>query len=549
MRAFLRLFAFLTAGALLAYGLVSRRDTIWLATLYAAMIPIGYILFSLVPRRTIGWRRNAWKISAVLVVAFVTLSLQLLRQQFIEASTLAAYTVPAEGGVYANPRLLSDEIRVQRGRIFDASGKVELAGRVIGPDGRVQRTYPEPNLSYVTGYYSLGNYDRVGLEKRYDDYLSGRRGNPIGEARSTLLRQPVVGSDLYLTMDIRLQNLGHELLGDQRGAIIVMNPRTGAVLAMVSNPAYDANQLAVDPQKPFREEQARIKQYWDSIIADPEAARLVNRAIRARFPPGSTFKTVTTSAALDTRAATPDKVYEDDGQIVVNGFVINDPNRPDESRTRWTLAEGYQWSLNAVLAQVGLDVGSAGMSEYGRRFGFEREIPFDLSITPSQLAGDPAFLSDRVALASTAFGQGQLLATPMQVLLTTAAIANNGVIPTPYLVREIRSPQGTTVLEQGYKPFDQVVSPATAQQMRDIMVTAVERGTGTEARVAGVEVGGKTGTAQLGARQAPHAWFTGFAPAEDPEVAVVVFVENGGEGAEVAAPIAGRLLEEALRNR
>ncbi|MDQ3854981.1 MAG: penicillin-binding protein 2, partial [Chloroflexota bacterium] len=547
MRALFRVLALVAAIALLGYGLVASSwdmlsgqgavsydgDSIWMLSVYASCIPIGYLLFSLIPRQTIGWRRNACKIAAVLVVGFIVVSLQLLRQQFVIAPALASRPVESPEGPVLNPRTIAAEVRTQRGRVFDRRGR-ELAGRQVTPDGRVRRTYPVPEASYLVGYYTANspfNRGNSGLESSYDNYLSGRAGNPVENARSRLLRQALVGSDLYLTLDAELQRLAQRLLGGRRGAIIAMNPKTGEILAMASSPAYNAADLAYNPDAAASAEEARLQRSWRELTGDTQAARLLNRATQGLYSPGSTFKTVTAAAALDTGVADPEKVYEDDGTFAVGGFVVQDPNRPDKSKTRWTFTEAYQYSLNAVFAQVGLEVGSAGMREYGRRFGYEREVPFDLPVRVSQLESTPGFLSDQVALANTAYGQGQLLTTPLQVLLTTATVADGGTMPSPYLVNEVRTPGGRVVVRNRPGALGEaVVSPEVARELTRLMVTAVESGSGRSARIEGLSVAGKTGTAQLGAGRNPHSWFTAFAPAENPRVAVVVLIEHGGEG-------------------
>ncbi|MEJ7652436.1 MAG: penicillin-binding transpeptidase domain-containing protein [Chloroflexia bacterium] len=229
-------------------------------------------------------------------------------------------------GLIVNPRARATELRTQRGRVFDRNG-VEIAGRVVGPDGLTRRTYPVPTLSYLVGYYTANapiNRGNAGLEGVYDDYLSGREGDPVQAARSRLLRRPVV-DPICPTVDADLQNLGQRLLGDQRGAVIVMNPRSGEVLAMVSNPAYNAADLAYNPEAEYDAELGRLTEAWDGINSDNEAARLVNRATQGRYSPGSVFKTVTAAAALDSNVAQPDTVYEDDGRPAVGGSSCSTP--------------------------------------------------------------------------------------------------------------------------------------------------------------------------------------------------------------------------------
>lgn len=546
MKALLRLLAFLAAVGLVVYGLASGSEVTWLGMLYLAVLPLGYVLFSLVPRETVGWRRGTWKIAAALSLGFVLLSLQLLRQQFIVAPALAERPVQTAVGQIINPRVLNSELRVQRGRIFDRSG-VEIAGRVVTPTGLVRRTYPEPAAANLVGYYSPTVFGRSGLELAFDDYLAGRKGDPIGEFRNRMLHQALVGSDVYLTLDARLQRLGQKLLGNRRGAVVVLQPRTGEVLAMVSGPSFDPALLTPDPTKSASEEATRIRTEWNRILNAGDS-RLLNRAAQGLYSPGSTFKTITAAAAIDTGTARPEDVYQDPGRFVVQGHVIRDPNRPDPTKVNWTLADGYAYSLNAVFAQVGLQVGTAGIREYGRRLYYERDIPFDLPVRRSQLASSTAFLDNPVALADTAIGQGQLLSTPLEVALTTAAIANGGVMPEPYLVSGVRTAGGLNVYTRGYRPLTTAVRPETAAALTQMMIRTVQVGSGTTAQIPGIQVAGKTGTAQLGAGL-PHAWFTAFAPANDPKVAVAVLVENGGEGYSVAAPIARDMIRAALQGK
>ncbi len=543
MKFFLRLLSLVCIAGLLIYGATSGSDVIWMSCLYLSMLPLCYLIFSMIPVDAPDWKKNTWRIVGVLMASFIMLSLQLLRQQFIIADTYA--TTPV-GGLY-NPRLLNAELRVVRGRIYDRNG-IEIAGRVITKQGYVRRTYSDPSTSYIAGYFTPDAViGKSALEKAYDDYLSGRAGDPIERLRSKVFHTPMVGNDLVLTLDARLQNLGQRLLGSRRGAIVMMNPKTGEVLTLVSNPTYNAQDLTMNPDPSVRNQEINRLREELSKISSGADARLINRALQGLYSPGSTFKTVTAAAAIDLGVAEPDDIYEDDGEFVVGGHIVRDPNRPDESKTKWTLLEAYKWSLNAVFAQVGLQVEAAGLREYARRFGFEKRIPFDLPISISQLAKDPADLSNRVLLADTAFGQGEILATPMEINLITSTIANEGVMPAPYLVKKIVSPSGRVIEERSYTPLEQVVSKDTAQKIKEMMVATVDSGSGQNAKIPGVKVAGKTGTAQLGEGQAPHAWFTAFAPADNPQFAVTVLVENGGEGYKVAAPIAKAMLQAALQ--
>lgn len=545
MKNFLRFLSLVLLAALLAAGILSNSSRIWLAVVFLSAIPIGYLVYSMIPRQAIGWRRNAWKISATIFIGFALLSMQLLHEQYIEASVLA--NDPIQGGngeMIVNPRVYEQELRIQRGRIYGRNG-VELAGRVVTSGGLVKRTYPVPEASYLIGYHTPSFlYGNSGLEKRYNDYLMGRKGNPIGSIESRLLHRPLVGDDMYLTLDADLQKQAQQLLGDRQGAIIVMNPQTGEILAMVSNPAYNANDLVFDPSKSRSQEIERIQDAYNKIASSGDS-RFLNRATQGLYSPGSTFKTVVAAAALDSGKVQPDSVYKDDGSYTVEGHVIEDPNRPDKDKTKWTFSEAYRYSLNAVFAQVALQLHAAGLIDYAHRFMYGKDIPFDLPVSVSQLANDPDNLSNQVLLASTGFGQGEILTTPLEILLNTATIANGGVMPRPYLVSEIKNSRGQVVFNQGSEPLNTVISPQTADTMKGIMVETVDHGSGYEAKIPGIKVGGKTGTAQLPSGR-PHAWFTAFAPAKNPQVAVVVLVEHGGEGYDVAAPIAKQLIMSAL---
>jgi peptidoglycan glycosyltransferase len=211
----------------------------------------------------------------------------------------------------------------------------------------------------------------------------------------------------------------------------------------------------------------------------------------------------------------------------------------------YDFAHAYAWSVNANFAEIGLKLGAQRLVSQARSFGFEEEIPFDLPVTPSRLLLPGNSFND-VLLATTAFGQGELAATPLQMALVAAAVANNGSVMQPYLVRQVKSADGALVREQRSRRWHEVMRPETAASVRQFMATAVREGFGGGAAVPGVTVGGKTGTAENVPGEQPHAWFTGIAPIDDPSVVVAVVVENAGQGATVAAPIAGAVMRAAL---
>jgi peptidoglycan glycosyltransferase len=312
-----------------------------------------------------------------------------------------------------------------------------------------------------------------------------------------------------------------------------MDPKTGAVLALVSYPTFDPN--ATVPLKGRDTEAA-----WAALNADPDTP-LINRATTGLYPPGSSFKTVTGSAALDLGVVTPQSPFDCKGKLKVQGYTIRDFSLGGHGLLDF--ARALVVSCNVTFAQVGLRLGADALVRYAESFGFNRVIPFDLPMAESQIQN--AGSMDQVALASSAIGQAQDLATPLQMALVASGVADGGMVMKPYLVDEVQDYNGKIIKQFSPKPWDRVMKQETARTLTDIMVKVVQEGTGTRAQIDGVDVAGKTGTAELEGK-VPDAWFIGFAPAYDPKVAVAVLVEQGGEGGSTAAPIARRVIEEAL---
>jgi peptidoglycan glycosyltransferase len=311
-----------------------------------------------------------------------------------------------------------------------------------------------------------------------------------------------------------------------RAAGVALDPRTGEVLALASVPSFNPATLDND---------------FGALRAN-SASPLLDRAIDGLYPPGSTFKIFTAAAALDSGVISPDDTFVDDGSLRVGNFVVHD----DESEATGTqdLAGAFALSSNVDFAAIGLRMGVARWFAYADRWQLGGPFDFTLAAQTDRL---PARASVTPSiLAQLAFGQADLLVTPLRVALLAATIANGGVEPQPYLVRAIRSASGETTLEGGRAPLATPISTATAAEVRDLMVAVVTRGTGTAAALSGVAVAGKTGTATNPAGRA-HAWFVAFAPARAPRVVVAVVVENAGYGGTVAAPIARRVLAAALR--
>lgn len=455
----------------------------------------------------------------VMTLGFLVLLGVLVYWQVIRSQSLAQ-----AGG---NPRLAESSLNGPRGAIYASDGTL-LAHSVEQPDGSEQRVYSTPSLAQTVGYVST-KYGLAGLESSFNGYLSGARGaNPLAAIWSDVTRESTPGNNLFLTIDPKLQQIAAQALGNRRGAVIALDPRTGAVKAIVSSPTFNPNQL---------------DQLGASLLSDPSDP-LLNRATQGLYPPGSTYKTVTATAALDSGIVKPSDQYQCFNGIVVQGFVIACNNAPP-GQTQWDFLHAYAYSINATFAQVALQLGPARFSDYSHRFGVGEALPFDIDTATSQILAPGVFFSD-VLLASSGFGQGQLSVTPLQMALVAATVANNGAEPAPYLVQKIVGANGNVIEDRQPQIRSQVMSAATAKEMQQFMATAVQEGFGQEAGLKGLDVAGKSGTAETGTNANAHAWFIGYAPASAPRLAVAVIVENGGAGGVTAGPIAAQLFRTVL---
>ncbi len=547
--------ASLAAGAILAFGLLQRQgntDARWLLALAASAPFFVILLWPRLPRDLPTFNRTVVRLGTLLVVAFLLTSIHLVRLQVVRADDLASETrVTAGGETVANQRILLEQLRRQRGRIVDRNGQL-LADTAISPDGYALRRYPSAVGSYTVGYYSPQLYGLAGLEAAYDPYLRGAAGsNALDTLQRDLLHEPLVGNDLILTLDLKLQQVADEALAGRAGAVVALDPRTGAILANVSAPHFDPQQLAVNPSEEERDV-ARARAYWAATNAADSGDPLLPRGSQGLYVPGSIFKTLTAAAALDSGVASPTKVYPDPGQIVIDGHEIIELNRPQPVKDQYTLTEGYLYSLNIVFAQIALnDIGTVRMNEYAKRFGFGQEIPFNGAPNAkgpygaaSAVSADPNYLSNKPALADTGFGQGELLVSPLHMALVTAAMANDGKMPEPYLVGAIRTNGGNVTTQTRPRTWLTPISAGTAAQVRALMIGSVESGGSRGAKLDGLVVGGKTGTAELGDGTS-HAWFICFAgkPGQPPEIAIAVIVERAGPGSTNALPIARKVIE------
>jgi peptidoglycan glycosyltransferase len=434
---------------------------------------------------------------------------------------------------------------ITRGAIYDRNGRA-LAYDVSGENGSLYRFYAEPSLAHTLGYVSGLRVGLTGLENRFNEALLGL--DRIDSQFRQLIHQPIVGSNVHLTIDSRSQREAAAALGERAGAVVALDAQTGAVLAMVSAPGFDPNSM-------------NNPDYVTALMAGcPPGAclgPLFNRATQGLYTPGSTWKTVTLIAGLDSGQVAPDTMFDfgeprqgPDGPVYlyeVDGFLIEDPNHDER---QLNLVRSFAVSANAAFARIGDEMPADILVEYARRLGFGRDEapPIEIAASPAALANDPAALaSNNVLRATTAFGQGELATSPLSMALVAAAVVNDGHVPAPHLVQAIIDPFGNVQQSEVVEPWIRgAMRPETAALVREMMIEVVRNGSGVYAAVPNLTVGGKTGTAEVGPSAAPHAWFIGFASNGQRTVAIAVLVENGGQGADVAAPIFSRLADVAI---
>ena len=555
------------ALALLGYGIFQplEADVRWLICLWLSAPLVGLTVWISQPPLPRSLTRSVYNLGLVVLIGFGLLSLQLLRQQFVQADAIYQYVaVGADGSTTSNVRPVLDSQRVLRGRIIDRKGIVLADSESVG--GFARRTYPLINsydpavFSNILGFFST-RYGQSGLEATYAPYLTGERGNEIQRIQEQFVGGMQRGNDLVLTLNAELQAQAATALGERTGSVVVLDPRTGAVLAMVSKPGFDPRGLSFDPSaKDWDAENARIGSYWAQINADSAGQPLLNRPAQGLYPPGSTFKTLTAISALEHQgAAQPNTItcpqeYQPDPSAppvvnAVNGLssLTGDPA---------SLEKVFAYSCNTAFAQSAVRLGPQLFGDTARNFDIypPQKAPStygefsDLPTATSLLYVDPGFLNQPRGMADTGYGQGQLLITPLEMALITAAVANDGVMMRPYLVQKITRPDGGLIIEQSARSIRRTMSTDIAQTMRANMSAVARYGFGkvVSTYVPGIAVGGKSGTAEHVQNAPPHAWFIALAPLDSPRYAVAVMIESGGEGSGAGARLAGEVLAAAF---
>jgi peptidoglycan glycosyltransferase len=437
----------------------------------------------------------------------------------------------------ANRRPLLEAQRIPRGLIFADDGTKLAVNRHTGRRETIRyfRSYPTGSLFSNAVGYAFISRGSSGLEKSYNRELTGRQDEfkSLVDQFSGGTKQ---GDDIHTTLDPNGQRAALAALGGQRGSIVALDPRTGAIKVMASLPNYNPND---------------VPGHYRELNSAASGSPLFNRATQARYPPGSTFKVVTAAAALDTGRYTPSSFISGKNNKVISGVPLQNDGGADYGTI--TLTDALTHSVNTVFGEVGEKLGKATMYKYMRRFGFNSKLGLDYpsdQITASGVFKGQRLLgaSDAVDIGRVAIGQERLQVTPLQMAMVAAAVANGGKLMEPRLVDRVTTPDGAVRSRNRPSERATVMSSRAASELGGMMSRVVGEGTGTQAALQGIDVAGKTGTAEVLNGATNQAWFIAFAPVRDPRIAIAVTVERtSGQGGTVAAPIAKRVMEALLR--
>jgi peptidoglycan glycosyltransferase len=479
------------------------------------------------------------KVAAVILVAFLLLLAAPFYWQVVAAERLANDP--------RNTRVLIKEYAIERGPIVLAD-RTPVAESVRSRDRNdpleYVRRYPDgPRYGMITGFYSLV-FSRTLVEQEFNSYLLGRAPEQFAQNVTDLLTaRSSPGGTLVLTLDRATQAAAQDALGDRKGAVVALDPRTGAVLAMTTFPRYDPNDLSShDPE--------RIRRNWDRLVKDPDGP-LLNRAAGGLYPPGSTFKVITSAAALENGVSLDEElpspqVYD----VPQTSADIRNFGGGTCGDGSLTLPEALEISCNTTFAALGVRLGDRKLAAEAEKFGLNKPSPYQLPAATSSIPRN----QDVPSTAQSAIGQRDVRVSPLQMASVAATIANGGRRMAPYVVGEVVSDKGGVVKRFEGEDLGQAIPGQVAGDLKDMMTGVVERGTGESAQIPGLQVAGKTGTAQHAPGRAPHAWFIGFTEQGDRAIAVAVVVEEGGNlgseatGGRVAAPVAKRVMEAYLRS-
>lgn len=482
------------------------------------------------------------------MVLFLALMANASYLQFFAAENLNSLTEHPN-----NARVANYAFSAPRGTIL-VNGRVVATSKEVDDQFKYLRVYPDKALyAHLAGYFGRS---RIGaVEASQNSVLTGEDPelfvNRLGDILSN---KPPVGGNVILTVDAKAQKAaydGLQALGKNiRGAVVAIEPATGKILAMASSPSFDPNRLATH-------DFTKATNAYKRLVAD-ELSPLNNRAIEERLPPGSTFKLVTAAAALSTGDYEPDSRVNGNAELKLRYTTIRNYDLRSCGASKISLTRAMEVSCNVAFAEIGLDIGPEALKEQAEKFGFNGSDPYFTDLDDpltSQVSSvfpelDP---KNREQVAQSSIGQFDVAATPLQMAMVTAAIANRGRLMKPYLVDEIRSADLDVIKPFNPEVLSQSVTAAVASKLTDMLVSTVENGTAGPARISGVSVAGKTGTAQSARDRPPYAWFVSFAPADNAKVAVAVLIQSSDtardeiSGSRLAAPIAKAVMEAVVK--
>lgn len=419
---------------------------------------------------------------------------------------------------YNNARLDSFAERIVRGKILSRDGQV-LARTQTDEEGTETRVYPFGSLfNHVVGYSSMG---KTGLESLANFYLLTSHVNLIEQAVNQMAGVKNQGDSVITTLDVNLQQTAWDALGDRNGAVAVMEPDTGKILAMVSKPGFDPNE---------------INDEWEELTqGDSREGRLLNRASQGLYPPGSIFKIVT---VLEYMREHPDDweefSYDCQGTYQADSYVIQCYHQMAHGQQN--LVQAFANSCNGAFASMGLELDLGQMKELAEELLFNSELPFSLPYQKSTYVMDEG--ADTWTILQTSIGQGETQVTPLHMLMLTCAVANGGTLMKPYLIDHVETDDGETVKKFMPASYGQLMTAEESARLTALMEQVVLDGTGSALQTSAYSAAGKTGSAEFETGKESHAWFVGFAPSDDPQIAVCVIVEEGGSGGRTAGPVA-----------
>lgn len=479
--------------------------------------------------------RELRRVMLVIVTMFVAL--------FVSASLIQVLSADSLAQDPRNVRSVYDSYKTQRGAIL-INGNPIAYSQKSDDNFHYQRVYSSEMYSSVTGFFSFYQ-GATGIESAMNSYLTGKNSTQFFEQINALLSgNPVTGASVELTIDPVVQKAAWDAMGNLKGAVVAIDPSTGNILAMISKPGYDANLLSVHDGTASGTSYAKL--------LNDKSSPLVNKAISgALYAPGSVFKILVASAAFESGKWTPESTLPNPVRFKLPGtntYIQNSGEGRCGGKTTVSIADALRFSCNIPFAQLGIALGQDAIRAQAQKYGFGQAIETPLRSTASSFPSN----MDDAQLGLSSFGQFDDRVTPLQIAMISATIANGGTLMKPNLIRNVQSANLSSLYAPSPQVFGNPVSADTAAKINKMMVAAVASGVSTNGAIKGVSVAGKTGTAQNGKGEPYTLWFTGFAPATNPKVAVAVVVEDGGgmgqagRGNTLAAPIAAKVMKAVL---